>query len=79
METEYLGFWVIKDRARPLLSKVYSVKAIGTPYKVCDINRLFGLVNYDKDTRSKLTHTLYTLTKLCYTKTKFNWNDVEQN
>ena len=56
----------------PLLFKVYVIKA------VCDVQRFVGLVNYYRDIWQKRTHTLSTLTKLCYTKVKFEWTEVEQ-
>ena len=63
---------------RPLFFKVYVVKAIGIPTRVHDVYWFVGLVNYYRDMWRKLSHTLDAITKLCYTKVKFELTDVYQ-
>ena len=78
METEYLGFLVSNQGVRPLLSNIDSVNKIDVPTKVCDVHRLLGLVNLYRDMWHNRVRTLVTLTKLCFTKFKFEWTYVEQ-
>ena len=78
-ETEYRGFWVINNQVIPLLSKVEAIKATNVPTKVRDVPRFFGLVKYYRDMWRKRAHTLAPLTKLCSTKFKFKWTEVENN
>ena len=79
IETEYIGFWVSNNGLRQLSSKVESIKSINVPTKVCDVRRFVGLVNFYKYMWNKRAHTLAPLTKLCSTKVKFKWTDVENN
>ena len=55
------------------------IKTIGVPTKVPDIGIFVGLVNYYRDMWRKRSHTISPLTKLCSTKVKFKWTDVENN
>ena len=43
------------------------------------ITLTLGLVNYYRDMWRKHVHTLAPLTKLCSTKGKVNWTEVENN
>ena len=77
-KTDYLSFWVSKKRVRPLFSKLYPINPIEFPTKVCGVHWFLGIVNYYRYMWSNLEHTLSTLTKLCYTKFKLTWADIEQ-
>ena len=78
-EAEYISFWVINNGVRPLFSKVEAIKSIDVPTKVLEVRRFVGLVNYYRDMWHKRAHTLAPLTKLCSTKVKFKWADLENN
>ena len=77
-ETNYLGFWVIRNGVRPLTSNVDTIKANEVPTKVRDVRWLVGLVNYYGDMWLKLAHTIPSLTKLCYVKVKFIWTKIDK-
>ena len=61
------------------MSKVEAIKAIDVPTKVRDVQRFVGLINYYRDISIKHAHTLVPITKICSTKFKFIWTDVENN
>ena len=71
-EAEYLGFSVSIQEAIPLSSKVDAIGKIDVPTKVRDLLRFSGLVNYYRDMWRNCEHTLYPLTRLCYTKVDSN-------
>ena len=52
---------------------------INVPTKVRDVQRFVGLVNYYRDMWRKRAHVLAPITKICSTKVKFKWNDVDNN
>ena len=57
--------------------KVEAIKSIDVPTKVHNIRRFVGIVNSYRDIRSKHTHTLARLVKLCPMKVKFKWTDIQ--
>ena len=42
---EYIGFWIINNGVRPLLSKVEAIKAIDVPTNVQNVRIFVGIVN----------------------------------
>ena len=76
-ETGYLGFRVRNIGVRPLLSKVEVIKSINVPTKVRGVRRFVGLINYYRKMWRKHAQKVAPLTKLCSTKVKFKWTDVE--
>ena len=58
--------------------QIDALKSIDVPNKIRDLCQFVGLVNYYMDMWIKRTHKISPLNKLCYTKVKFEWTDVEQ-
>ena len=56
-----------------------AIKSINVPTKVRDVQRFVGLVNYYRYMWRKHAHTISPSKKLCSTKVKFKWTDVESN
>ena len=79
IETDYLGFWVIKYQVIPLFTKVEAIQDIGSPIKVCDMRHFIGINNYHRYMCRNHTYTLSPLNKLWSTIVKFKWTDVYQN
>ena len=75
-ETKYLVLCFIKNVVRTLSSKVYYIKAINYPTKVCYVRWFVGIINCYRYMWSKNAYTISNLTKLCYPKVKFNWTDI---
>ena len=67
------------NRVRPLSSKAEALKSIDVPTKVRGVQKFVRIVNYYREMWRKRAHTLSPLTKLCSTKVKFKWADVENN
>ena len=76
---EYIGFWVSKDVLRPLSSKLESIKSIDVLTKVRNVRRFVGIINFYRDMWRNHAHTLAPVTKLCSTKVKFKWTDLENS
>ena len=66
-----------KQQCKAPTIQIDAIKAIDLPTKVRDVHWFVGLVNCFRDMWRKRGHTLATLIKLCYTKVKFKWTDVE--
>ena len=66
-------------RGRHISSKLEAIKAIVVPTKVKNIHSFVVIVNYYRDMWRKSANKLAPLTKLCSTRVKFKWTDVENN
>ena len=55
------------------------MKEINVPTRVRYAHSFAGLVNYYRDMWLKRAHALSPLTKLCSTKVKFKWTDVDSD
>ena len=62
----------------PQSSKVDVIKAIYKPIKLRDIQHYLVLVNDYREMWRNRAHTIASQTKLCYTKVKFIWHDIEE-
>ena len=70
-ETEYLGFWVSKDRVISLSSKAKTINAIDSLTKVYGMRWFIGIINYYWYMWCKRTHILASLTNLFSAKVNF--------
>ena len=58
--------------------QIDTIMAIEIPYKVRDVHRFVGLVNYYRYMWLNHAHKPAPLTRLCSSKINFKWNDMEQ-
>ena len=64
---------------RPLLSKSEEINSTNVLTKVRDMRRFIRLIDYYRDMWRKRAHTVAPLTKLCLSKVKFKWTEVEND
>ena len=76
---EYIGFWVTRNRIRPINKKVEVTVNMTPPKKRCQVSALIGLVKYYMDMWDIQSRLLKSLTTLTSEKLAFRWTDVEQN
>ena len=77
-ELEYLGYWISREGIQPITKKVDAIINMAPPTTTRDVRRFVGMVNYYRDMWIRRSDVLAPLTKLCSTKTTFEWRPEQQ-
>jgi RNase H-like domain found in reverse transcriptase len=73
-QLEYLGYWITRDRSKPLPDKVKAILAIHSPKNCRELCSFIGIINYYQDMWVKRSHVvLAPVATLTSNKNKWDW------
>src|SRR5210317_491788 len=75
---EYLGYWITRNRIKPLNKKVEAINNLAAPKTRKELRQFIGLVNYYRDLFPKRSETMAPLMALTSKTTKWKWTAEHQ-
>ena len=74
-EIERLGFCVTRNGVKPINKKIEAIINMAPLTSRKEVRKFIGVINYYRNMRPRMSHTLATLTKLTYINRKFKWTN----
>ena len=78
-EMEYLGFWVTRDGAKPIIRKIEAMANMKPRTSPKEVRKFIGLINYYRNIWPRGSHTLAPLTRIASIKQRFKCIQVKQD